>query len=109
MYRKANAITSAMGGGWQVQQKIFSVERRKIHSLWPLQFGMHCKCRYFDFVDKFFQPRHATQFHRLRKGPICPERSGLNADVDVVVKRASATNSLRIQFRNRAFFLAFEM
>src|SRR5439155_1075864 len=73
---------------------------RKIDSLGPSQLRMHCKCRDFNLVNKFFQTRHTTQFHGLRKRSVHPECSGRDADVEVVVKRTSAANSLCFQLRN---------
>jgi len=88
---KCDTVAIAMRVRGQIQQKILSYQWRKIDSLRSSQLHMHCKCRYFNLMDKFFQTRHTTQFHRLRKRSVNPERSGRDADVEVVVKRTQRT------------------
>ena len=70
---------------------------------------MQCKSRDLNHVQKFLQTRNATQLHRLRERSTRPQRTARNTEIDIVMQRASATNSLSSQFRNRTFFVPFEM
>jgi hypothetical protein len=106
----ANAvtITIAVRMGRQIQQNIFPYERRKIDNFRPVQFRVQRKRRHLDFVHEFFQTSHATQFYWLHERAICPKRVIRNADVDLVMKRAGATDLFRLQFRDRTGFFAPE-
>jgi len=70
---------------------------------------MQCKGRDLNHVHKFLQTRNATQLHRLRERSTRPQRTARNTEIDIVMQRANATNSLSFEFRNRTFFVPFEM
>ena len=93
----------------QIQQQVLAHEWRKIDRLRPAQLGVHCKCRYLNLVQKFFQTRNASQLHRLRERSARPQRPTRNTQVDAVMERTSTTNSLRLQFQNRTFLIPLEM
>ena len=93
----------------QIQQQVLAHEWRKIDRLRSAQLGVDCKCRNLNLVHKFFQTRNAPQLHRLRQRSTRPQRPTRNTQVDTVMERTSTTNSLRLQFRNRAFLIPLEM
>src|SRR5262252_1282759 len=62
-----------------------------------------------NFVHEVLQTRHATQFHRLLQRTVRPQSAVSNADVDVVMQWASASNFLRCQLLNGTIFFPTQM
>src|SRR5262249_17498811 len=90
-------------------QEIFAHKRREIDRFRPRQLCMHGKSGHSNFVYKFFKARHATQLYWLRKRASRPECASSNAQVDIEVQRASATNSLCFEVVDRAIFVPVQM
>src|ERR1017187_10593809 len=102
-------VTIAAGVGRQVQQYVFADERREIDNLRALQFLVQGESGHFDFVDEFFEARHASYFHRLVERPAGPKPVRRNADVEIVVQRSGAPNPVRFQFRDWIILFTLEV
>src|SRR6476646_4328675 len=70
---------------------------------------MHGEGGHSNLVHKLFQTRDATQLHRLRQRPVRPESAVSNANVDIVMQRASALNVLRCQLLDWTIVFPTEM
>ena len=81
------ALAIAMRISRQIKQDVFAEKRREIDCFGPVQFGVQCKRRHFDFVHKLFQTGDATHFDRLLQNPVRPERPGRNPNVQVITQR----------------------
>lgn len=93
----------------QIQQKVFPHERRKIDRLRPAQFGVDRERRNFHVLDKFFETADASELDRLRERAVGPKRTFRHADVDFVLHRTGATNSVRFQIADQTIFLPLQM
>ena len=88
------ALAIAMRIGRQIEQNVFSHERREIDHLRPGQLGVNGKSRHLDLERKRLETADATQFDRLRQRSVCPKRAFGNPDVERIAQRPGAVGSL---------------
>ena len=98
-----------MGIRRQIEQDVFSHERRKVDHFGPGKFGVNGKLVHLDVERKRLETANATQLNRLGQRPINPKRTFGNPHLEGVAKGPGAARLLRIELGNRAIFLALEM
>ena len=93
----------------QVQQDILAQIGREIDQLRPRQGEMERKRFCLDLEWERFQTADASKFDRLSQRTSRPQGALGNSQVERIAQRARATNVIRLEIGNGAFFLALEM